>query len=178
MTPLQVFIAYAKIRRIIPYIHKIAITHDRTFYNFDQQTGQYTKKYMSFKNVFDSHFSSYGFSNSLFTNLLYQYPNGDVMFRRPCVEKAHKRWMTFVNNNVIFDGNLKIGSKVRYRWWNIEYTGVICSVNKDLSAIRIRRDCDRPVLDVMHPGSIIEVDGQPPEFSFHIKWRGKEYGNK
>lgn len=181
MTPLQVFIAYAKIRGIIPYIHKMAIDNTRTFYGFDHTTGQYKKMYASFKNILDNHFSNHGFGNTMFVNILYQYPDGDTMLRKPNVDKAHKRWSTFVNNNVILDGNIKVGSKVKYKWWNREYTGTVNYINKDVSRIKIYRDIneyDRPICDNVHPGCILEVDGQPVEFSFHIRWKGKEYGIK
>lgn len=178
MTPLQVFITYAKIRGIIPNIHKMAIDNTRTFYGFDHTTGQYKKMYASFKNIFDNHFNNHGFGNTMFVNLLYQYPDGDTMLRSPNVEKAHKRWSTFVNNNVILDGNIKVGSKVKYKWWNREYTGTVFYINKDMSRIKITRNDHIGSCDSVHPGCILEVDGQPIEFSFHIRWKGKEYGNK
>lgn len=179
MTPLQVFIAYAKIRGIIPYIHKIAIDNTRTFYGFDQTTGQYKKMNASFKNVFNNHFSNHGFGNTIFVNILYQYPNGDMMLRKPNVEKAHRRWTTFVNNNVVLDGNIKVGSKVKYKLWSREHTGTVFYINKDMSRITItRNDQYNEQCDSVHPGCILEVDGQPVEFSFHIRWKGKEYGIK
>jgi hypothetical protein len=103
------------------------------------------------------------------------------MLRNPNVEKAHRRWSTFVNNNVILDGNLKVGSKVKYKWWGREYTGTIFYINKDMSRIKITRNDQHGGLfdcDSVHPGCIFEVDGQPVEFSFHIRWKGKEYGIK
>lgn len=178
MTPLQVFITYAKIRGIIPNIHKMAIDNTRSFYGFDHTTGQYKKMYASFKNIFDNHFNNHGFGNTMFVNLLYQYPDGDTMLRSPNVEKAHRRWTTFVNNNVILDGNIKVGSKVKYKWWNREYTGTVFYINKDMSRIKITRNDNIGSCDSVHPGCILEVDGQPVEFSFHIRWKGKEYGNK
>ena len=179
MTPLQVFIAYAKIRGIIPDIHKIAVDNTRTFYGFDQTTSQYKKMNASFKNVFNNHFSNHGFGNTMFVSLLYQYSNGDTMLRKPNVEKAHRRWTTFVNNNVVLDGNIKVGSKVKYKWWSREYTGTVFHINKDMSRITItRNDQYNEHCDSVHPGCILEVDGQPVEFSFHIRWKGKEYGIK
>jgi len=181
MTPLQIFITYAKIRGIIPYIQKLAFDSTRQFYSFNYATGQYNKTYASFKNIFDNHFNNHGFGNTMFVNLLYQYPDGDTMLRNPNVEKAHRRWTTFVNNNIVFDGNIKVGSKVKYKWWNSEYTGTVNYINKDISGIKISRDTleyARPIYDNVHPGCIIEVDGQPVDFSFHIRWKGKEYGIK
>ena len=181
MTPLQIFVTYAKIRGIIPYIQKLAFDSTRQFYSFNYATGQYNKAYASFKNIFDNHFNNHGFGNTMFVNLLYQYPDGDTMLRNPNVEKAHRRWTTFVNNNIVFDGNIKVGSKVKYKWWNSEYTGTVNYINKDISRIKISRDIieyDRPIYDNVHPGCIIEVDGQPVDFSFHIRWKGKEYGIK
>ena len=179
MTPLQIFITYAKIRGIIPYIQKLAFDNTRSFYSFDQSTGQYSRICASFKNIFNNHFRNHGFGNTMFVNLLYLYPDGDSMLDNPCVEKAHRRWTTFVRNNVIFDGNIKVGSKVKYKSWNQEYTGTITQIDKDMSTINIKRDCENfEMVDHVNPGCILEVDGQPVEFSFHIKWKGKEYGNK
>lgn len=179
MTPLQIFITYAKIRGIIPYIQKLAFDSTRQFYSFNYATGQYNKTYASFKNIFDNHFNNHGFGNTMFVNLLYQYPDGDTMLRNPNVEKAHRRWTTFVNNNIVFDGNIKVGSKVKYKWWGHEYTGTVFYVNKDMSRIKISRDGQNTeIMDHVHPGCIIEADGQPVEFSFHIRWKGKEYGIK
>ncbi len=181
MTPLEVFLAYAKSRGIIPSMTKLATDGStRTFYAFDQPTGQYKKKLASFKNVFDNHFDNHGFGNTMFASLLYQHPDGDVILRKPNVQKAHKRWTTFVGNNIISDGNVKRGSKVKYRWWGQEFTGVVEYINRDLSFVKVRRchNGNIPFIDCVPPGGIIESDGEPANFSFHIKWKGKEYGNK
>ena len=180
MTPLEVFIAYAKIRGIIPGMHKLAIDNARTFYAFDQYSGRYIKKCATFKNVFNNHFENHGFGNTMFVNLLYQYQNGDKILKKPDIQKAHKRWTTFVNNNIILDGNVKRGSKIKYKWWGHELNGTVEYVNKDLSFIKVKR-CNggnMPLMDCVPPGGIVESDGEPANFSFHIKWKGKEYGDK
>jgi hypothetical protein len=177
MTPLQVFIAYAKIRNIIPSICKIAFDNNRLYFDFDPKTGQYTGKRMPFKEMFDSHFKNWGFGNTLFVSLLYQYKDGDVMLKKPDVEKAHRRWTTFVNNNVIYDGNIKLGSKIKYISWGSERTGVVTFINKDFSKVKVKRYGSNTI-DSVYPGCVTEVDDQPVDISFHIRWKGKEYGNK
>lgn len=176
MTPLQVFLAYAKIRGIIPSMHRLAIYSNWKIYLYNPANGQYSKSNAMFKDIFKNHFSNDGFGNTLFVSLLYQYPNGDNILRKPDVEKAHRKWTTFVNNNIIYDGNVKIGDRVKYKWWNAENTGEVVRINRDFSRIEVKRDDGSYVH--LNPGCVLEVEGKPVEFSFHIKWKGKEYGKK
>ena len=180
MTPFEVFMTYVKLRGAMPTLHKLS-ARIRSVYLFDVDEGRYKMKPARFKDIFDNHFRNHGFGNTIFLNILYQYPDGDSFLESPEVNKAHKRWTTFVNNNVILDGNIRVGNKVKYKFWGVEHTGVIVYINKDFSRVKIRRDSDdirMPFYDHVSPGSILESEGEPADISFHIKWKGKEYGIK
>ena len=177
MTALEVFVAYAKLRDIVPDIHKVALDNARSYYNFDDALGQYKKINASFKDVFYGHFSKNGFGGYMFYNILYQFQRGDVILNEPRVDKASKSWLRFVKNNVVLDSKIEPGSKIKYKFWGLEHTGVVTEIRYDLSRIEVRRDNDSRI-NYVRPGQILEVDDKPFEFSFHIKWKGKEYGKK
>ena len=177
MTPLQVFLTYAKIRGIMPDIIKLGMRKTTNFWGLDPGTGQYCKKQASFSEILDNHFKTNGFGNTLFVSLLYQYFDGDWFLRKPRVEKAHKRWTTFVWHNVIPDGNVKVGSKVKFKWWNAEKTGTVRFISRDFCKIQVQDDETSQIYHIQ-PGCISESDGEPADFSFHVKWKRKEYGVK
>lgn len=177
MTPLQVFLTYAKIRGIMPDIIKLGMRKTTNFWGLDPGTGQYYKKQASFSEILDNHFKTNGFGNTLFVSLLYQYFDGDSFLRKPRVENAHKRWTAFVNNNIIPDGNVKVGSKVKFKWWNTEKTGTVRFINRDFCRIQVQDDETSQIFHIQ-PGCISESDGEPADFSFHVKWKRKEYGIK
>lgn len=179
MTPFEVFMTYVKLRGAMPTMHKYAMI-PRSIYVFDVNEGRYTRKPCMFKDVFNNHFQNHGFGNTIFVNLLYQYPDGQMAFDDPNVEKAHKRWTSFVSKNVIPDGNIKVGSKVKYKFWGVEHVGTVSFINNDYSRVKIVRNNNEqmPFYDNVSLSSIVECDGNPVDISFHIKWKGKEYGTK
>ena len=73
MTPLQVFLAYAKIRGIMPDIIKLGMRTTSNFWGLDPGTGQYIKRKATFSEIVDNHFKLNGFGNTMFVSLLYQY---------------------------------------------------------------------------------------------------------
>lgn len=177
MTPLQVFLTYAKIRGIMPDIIKLGMRTTSNFWGFDPATGQYSRGKANFSTIMDNHFKSNGFGNTLFVSLLYQYVDGDSIIRKPRVETAHRRWTAFVNNNIVSDSNVKVGSKVKFKWWNTDKSGTVMFIPRDFCRIQIKDDLTNSVYHIQ-PGCIIESDGQPAEFSFHVRWKRKEYGIK
>lgn len=177
MTPLQVFLTYAKIRGIMPDIIKLGMRTTSNFWGFDPATGQYNKKQATFSEIINNHFKTNGFGNAMFVSLLYQYYDGDSFLRKPRVENAHRRWTTFVNKNIVPDGNVKVGSKVKFRWWNSDKSGTVMFINRDFCRIQVKDDLTNSVYHIQ-PGCITESDGEEPDFSFHIRWKRKEYGVK
>ena len=174
MTPFQLFLAYVKIRGIMPELKKAESNKRRPYWEFDPTVGKHVQKLVTFQQMFVNHFKSNGFGYSPLLSLLYQYQNGDVILRLPKVEKAYRLWSTFVKRNIILDEPLKVGAKVKYRSWGIEHTGVLKKIIPDYSRFVIKSDTGNT--QTISPGSILEVDGKPYEFSFHFKWKGKEYG--
>ena len=177
MTPFEIFIAYAKIRGIMPDLKKLENNNTKMYYDYDPSSGQYKKLYTNFRGIFNSHFKANGFGNTLFVSLLYQYTDGGTILRRDKVSYAHKRWLAFVRNNVKLDNGPKVGDTVKYKSWNQIYEGKISHICDDYSRIRVERG-DNRIPQYISPGNIIEVNGKPLELSFHIKWKGKEYGKK
>lgn len=176
MTPLQVFIAYAKIRGIMPELKKAENNQLRSYFEFDPQTGQHVKKNISFKGMFENHFFNNGFGYSPIYSILYHFDDGDIVLDMPKVNKAHRRWRTFVINNVILDEPLKNGAKIKYKSWGMEREGTVHHIMNDYSRILVKDENDR--IQYISPGNILEVEGKPFEISFHFKWKGKEYGKK
>ena len=177
MTPLQVFLTYAKIRGIMPDIIKLGLRRANNYWGYDPATCQYSRKQVTFSELFDCHFKLNGFGNTLFVSILYQYYDGDSFLRKPNVEKAHRRWTAFVGNNIISDSNVKVGSKVKFKRWNSDKAGTVTYISRDFCRIQVEDDQTHTTYHIQ-PGCVIESDGEPPNFSFHIKWKGKEYGVK
>ena len=175
MTPLQIFLAYTKIRGIMPKIHKLGIDGAKSFYEYDPASGKYIKKYALFKDIISNHFKNHGFGNTMFVSLLYQYPYGREILNIPEVNKAHKRWSTFVNKNIVVEG-IKPGDSVKYKLWGRESEGKVFHIMNDFSRIQVEMGNGR--IENVPPGGIIEVNDKPFEFSFYFKWKGKEYGKK
>jgi hypothetical protein len=177
MTALEVFVAYAKLRDIVPNIHKVALDNAKHYYSFDDVLGQYRRISAPFKDVFYGHFNQNGLGGYMFYSILYQFQKGDVILNEPRVDKASKSWLRFVKNNVVLDSKIGPGTKIKYKFWGSEYIGVVNGIKYDLSRIEVRRNDDSRI-NYIRPGQIIEVDDKPFEFSFHIKWKGKEYAKK
>lgn len=175
MSPLQIFIAYSKMRGIMPKLHKMALD-TRMVYTYNESSHQYEKKFLKFCDMFNDHFNAYGFGGNLFITLAYQYTYGGEIIRNPDVYYASKRWNDFMGRNVIYDGNLKPGARVKYLIWGNENEGVVESISRDFSKVKVTNSLGRTWTTT--PGKITEVDGKPLDLSFHFKWKGKEYGKK
>lgn len=175
MTPLQIFIAYVKMRGIISKLYKMALD-TRMVYVHNENTRQYERRQLKFQDVFQNHFNTYGFGGCIFTNLTYQYPYGGEIMRDPDVYYAAKRWNDFVGRNIVYDGNLKVGSHVKYLSWGDTYEGTVESISRDFSTVRLATSVGRSW--TTNIGKITEVDEKPLDLSFHFKWKGKEYGKK
>lgn len=175
MTPLQIFLAYVKMRGITPKLYKMALD-TRMAYSYNETSRQYERRHLKFQDIFQDHFKTYGFGGCIFTNLAYQYPYGGEIMRDPNVYYASRRWSDFMNRNIVYDGNLKVGSRIKYLSWGGTYEGVVESISKDFSIIKITNSVGRTW--TTNIGKITEVDGKPLDLSFHFKWKGKEYGKK
>ena len=175
MTPFEIFISYAKIRGIIPELHEVAFTTVK-YWVFDTGTGLYKQIDGKFSDLFNNYFSSNGFGGSLLFSLLYQYENGDKIFRKGKIFNAHRKWLTFVRNNVIIDNEIKCGDTIKYMMYGSEYEGTVIKISNDYSGISVKNNVGN--IHYVKPGNILEVNGKPFEFSFHFRWRGKEYGKK
>jgi hypothetical protein len=175
MTPLQIFLAYSKMRGIMPKLHKMALD-TRMTYNYNETSHQYERRNLKFYEIFEDHFKTYGFGGGMFLTLAYQYPYGGEIIRDPDVYYAARRWNDFMSRNIVYDGNLKVGSRVKYLSWGGTYDGVVESISKDFSRIKVTNGVGRTWSTTI--GKITEVDGKPLDLSFHFKWKGKEYGKK
>ena len=175
MTPLQVFLSYAKIRGIMPELIKIGSREAVDFYKYSGVTGRYERVNAKFRDVFDNHFKNHGFGWTLFNSLLYNFRNVDTTWDDK-LEKAHRLWSGFVRNNTYLD-NMKVGDKVKFVSWNNEREGTILDISKDYSRIKVAFDVGSRTTFINF-GNIREINGEAFEPCFHIKWKGKEYGIK
>lgn len=175
MTPLQIFLAYVKMRGITPKLYKMALD-TRMTYSYNEDSHQYERRHLRFCDIFEDHFKVYGFGGCLFTNLTYQYPYGGNIMRDPDVYYASRRWSDFINRNIVYDGNLKVGSHIKYLSWGGTYEGTVEFISRDFSRIKLTSGVGRTW--TTNIGKITEVDGKPLDLSFHFKWKGKEYGKK
>ena len=170
MKPIEVFIKYAKIRGIMPFIKareggKVIRIPD--WYSWQMSY----KDFKTFANEYTYHNGFYG----LFSELEYYFFGNDCMYRNENYSKAIRLWNGFVARNILVKNPPKEGDKLTINTFgNTEEEYTFLKFYDAFRSVQVKDDTGR--MFYYNVDRIKKLNGEPFELEFYIKWKRKTYG--
>ena len=170
MKPIEVFIKYAKIRGIMPFIK--ARERGKVIQIPDWHSWVMVfKDFKTFANEFTYH---HGF-NGLFSELEYYFFGYNCSQINQDYNKASRLWTGFVNRNIFLKNEPKEGDKLTLLAYNNrEEDFKFLKFYDGYRSLQVKSDSGR----IFHYSvdRIKKLNGEPYELDFYIKWKRKTYG--
>jgi hypothetical protein len=170
MKPIEVFIKYAKIRGIIPFIkarERGKVIQVPDWHSWDMVF----KDFKTFANEFTYHNGFYG----LFSELEYYFFGHDCSQINQDYNKALRLWTGFVNRNIFLKNAPKEGDKLTLLAYNNrEEDYKFLKFYDGYRSLQVKSDSGRTFY--YNVDRIKKLNGEPYELDFYIKWKRKTYG--
>ena len=170
MKPIEVFIKYAKIRGIMPFIkarERGKVIQVPDWYSWVMGF----KDLKTFVNEFTFHNGFYG----LFSELEYYFFGYNCSQINQNYNKASRLWTGFVNRNIFLKNEPKEGDKLTLLTHaNREEDFKFLKFYDGYRSLQVKSDRGRTFY--YNVDRIKKLNGEPYELDFYIKWKRKTYG--
>lgn len=169
MKPIEVFIKYAKIRGIMPFLkakerNKVIATPD--WHSWDIVY----RNFKTYTNEYVLHNGFYG----LFSELEYYFFGHDSMYNQD-YNKAIRLWPGFVSRNILIKNPPKEGDTITVTTFaNDEHDYKFIQFWDAYRSIQVKDELGRRFF--YNTDRIKKLNGEPYEMDFYIKWKRKTYG--
>ena len=170
MKPIEVFIKYAKIRGIMPFIkyrERGKVIQVPDWYSWDMVF----KDFKTFANEYTYHNGFYG----LFSELEYYFFGHDCPQINQDYNKASRLWNGFVSRNIFLKNEPKEGDKLTLLAYNNrEEDYKFLKFYDGYRTLQVKSDSGRTFF--YNIDRIKKLNGEPYKLDFYIKWKRKTYG--
>jgi hypothetical protein len=169
MKPIEVFIKYAKIRGIMPFLK--FKEHNKVIAIPDWHTWKVAyKNFKTYTNEYVKYSGFYG----LFSELEYYFFGHDAALNQD-YSRAIRLWTGFVNKNIFIKNPPDVGDTIRIVIFaNEERDYKFLRFLDGYRSVQVKDDNGR--LFYYNVDKIRKVNGEPYELDFYIKWKRKTYG--